>query len=198
VNAQVALLLSYYNYSKISMSNTNWLSIAIERAEAEDAHQYEALIFLPEKRRIMLKRLWWCCILRDRVISMGMRRPLQIPSTRFRTSGDILCLTDMQDEIDDSAVYTADIKLALVWSLIRLCHFVDAVTELLSIVYPSVADYEVGQDQGQESEDWVRLRCACSRLAVWDMDLAHLGEEKIAHNHPSITLFTRLTSVYYQ
>ncbi|KAL2802337.1 hypothetical protein BJX63DRAFT_118467 [Aspergillus granulosus] len=197
VNAQIALLLSFYNSSKNSMNNSNWLSIAVGHAEAEDAHQYEALILLPEKRRKMLKRLWWCCILRDRVISMGMRRPLQIPSTRFRISGESLCLADLQDEIDSSAVYPADIKLALVWLLIRLCHFADAVTELLSIVYPPLPDYDGAQAEAVES-DWARLRCARSKLAVWDMDFARLGEEEVAHNHPSITLFTRLTSVYYQ
>ncbi|KAL2802814.1 hypothetical protein BJX63DRAFT_97977 [Aspergillus granulosus] len=197
VNAQVTLLLSFYNSSKNSMNNSNWLSRAVQHAEAEDAHQYKALILLPEKRRTMLKRLWWCCILRDRVISMGMRRPLQIPSTRFRISGESLCLADLQDEIDGSAVYTADVKLALVWLLIRLCHFADAVTELLSIVYPSVPDYDGSRADAVES-DWASLRCARSKLAVWDMDFARLGEEEVAHNHPSITLLTRLTSVYYQ
>jgi hypothetical protein len=197
VSAQIALLLSFYNSNTDLMSNSNWLTTAIDHAQANYAHQHRDMLLLEDKRRKMLKRLWWSCVLRDRMISMGMRRPLQIPPSRFRTSDEPLCLADLQDEVHDSAVYTAEVKLSLAWLLIRLCHFTDAVTELLSILYPPPADN--GERRANTAEaDRVKLQCARANLAIWDMDFSRVGEEDVLRNHSSVILFSHLNSLYYQ
>lgn len=82
--AQGALLLSYHppirNHNKI---NTFWLGIAIQFPKDAGAHHYHTVINISDHQKNALKRLWWCCILRDRIISLGVRRPLQINSADF-------------------------------------------------------------------------------------------------------------------
>ncbi|KAL3485065.1 fungal-specific transcription factor domain-containing protein [Aspergillus germanicus] len=197
VSAQIALLLSFYNSNTDLMSNSNWLTTAIDHAQANYAHKHSDMLLLEDKRRKLLKRLWWSCVLRDRMISMGMRRPLQIPPSRFRTSDEPLCLADLQDEVHGSAVYTADVKLSLAWLFIRLCHFTDAVTELLSILYPPPGHN--GERRANTAEaDRVKLQCARANLAIWDMDFSRVGEEDVLQNHSSVILFSHLNALYYQ
>lgn len=196
--AQSALLLSYYNSNSDAMCNSTWLSIAIEHAQAENAHLFDALVSFDDKSRAMLKRLWWCCILRDRVISLGMRRSLQIKADQFNTVGTSISLPDMQDELGGSEVYLADMKLALTWVLIRLCNFASAVTELLWILYPSFPDSEWGWNYTPEAH-WEALQRASSSLSAWEIDFARgIDDDSTSQSQPSVTLFVKLTSVYHQ
>jgi hypothetical protein len=200
--AQSALLLSYYNSNSDSMCNSTWLSIAIEHAQAENSHLYDDLVALTDKSRAMLKRLWWCCILRDRVISLGMRRPLKIRADQFKTIGSSICLADMQDELGGSEVYSADMKLALTWVLIRLCHFAGAITELLCILYPSFPDSEVDSEWGWNytpEAQWECLQRASLSLSEWEIAFAQgIDSDPALKSRLSITLFMKLTSVYHQ
>ncbi|GAQ12308.1 hypothetical protein ALT_9629 [Aspergillus lentulus] len=196
--SQSALLLSYYNTSSDAMCNSTWLSVAIEHAKAESAHRYDELGTLTNKSRVMLKRLWWCCVLRDRIISLGMRRTLQISPDQFNTVGAAISLTDMQDELGGSEVYQADTKLALTWALIRLCHFASAVTDLLCILYPSFPDSEWGWNYTPEAH-WESLQHASSSLSAWEADFVHrVDNDAVSQRQPSTSFFKKLTNVYHQ
>jgi len=121
--AQGTLLLSYCspirNYPR---SNTFWLGIAIHFSKQADAHRYQTKRNVSEEHRNTLKRLWWCCVLRDRILALGVRRQLQI------TSGDCefnnqkpLVAEDFECEIRYSKVYDAATKHSLVQLLVALC-----------------------------------------------------------------------------
>jgi hypothetical protein len=179
------------------MCNSTWLSVAIVHAKAENAHQYDDLVLLTEKMRVMLKRLWWCCILRDRVISLGMRRPLQIRADQFTITGACIWASDLQDEVNSSEVYSAEMKLALSWVLIQFCQFAGAVTELLSILYPASPDRTWRWNHTKEAH-WESLQRARSRLSAWEVDFVPLIGHAATQGQPSIILFVKLTSVYYQ
>ncbi|KAL4866572.1 hypothetical protein BDV12DRAFT_199051 [Aspergillus spectabilis] len=197
VVAQTAVLLSYYNSNADAMCNSTWLSVAIVHAKAENAHQYDDLVLLTEKNRVMLKRLWWCCILRDRIISLGMRRPLQIRDDQFMITGACIWLSDLQDEVNSSEVYPAEMKLALSWVLIQLCHFAGAVTESLSIMYPASTEPAWIGDHKKEAH-WESLQRARSSLSAWEVDFVPVMGHAAPQGQPSIILFVKLTLVYYQ
>ncbi|KAF5254108.1 hypothetical protein FANTH_990 [Fusarium anthophilum] len=77
--ARGALLLTFLPVSLGSdhpTPNSVWLTRAIKHAESVGASQVEH-VNGPDTGS--LKRLWWCCILRDRSISLGQRRCVQIP-----------------------------------------------------------------------------------------------------------------------
>src|SRR5690606_11753257 len=70
--AQAALLLSFWSPSTTRKPNTAWLSLAIQHAKSAEAHHYAAMpVFsasthpLQHRKQNILKRIWWCCIIRD-------------------------------------------------------------------------------------------------------------------------------------
>ena len=83
VIAQGALLLAYYSTNSERHLNTFWLSIAIQSAKADGAHRYAEDETLTRYETQMKKRLWWCCVLRDRILPLGVLRPLQITHGHF-------------------------------------------------------------------------------------------------------------------
>lgn len=77
-SAQGALLLTYYVSAFDAKVNTYWLSNAVYLAKSINAHRYSSLEQVSLKRSSQLKRLWCCCLLRDRILALGLRRPMQI------------------------------------------------------------------------------------------------------------------------
>ncbi|RTE70049.1 hypothetical protein BHE90_015560 [Fusarium euwallaceae] len=70
--AQAALLLTYWTppLKADSKPNTMWLMIAIEnarRCQADRLSDASQFSLLPTSEKSTLRRLWWCCIIRDRM-----------------------------------------------------------------------------------------------------------------------------------
>ena len=141
--AQGALLMTLWCALEAypSKPNTTWLIIAIDHARSANAHLAWEPGFhlgitgsgLEELAHDlhMLKRLWWCCIIRDRFLSLGMRRSMQIAK-----SYPILDCTDFDFEIEKSEVHSAETKrrlVELVRQLMRLCNI---LTGLLGLMFP--------------------------------------------------------------
>lgn len=141
--SQAALLLtSWTPPSNIDRKpNTMWLVVAVENARDAGA-PYRLLPTCPgpnsqKKFLNALKRLWWCCVIRDRIMSLGLRRGMQI--TRYDFDIDRyprLSVDDLADEIPFSRVYTPDMKRDLIEILIRLVDFCVILTDVLEALFP--------------------------------------------------------------
>jgi hypothetical protein len=91
--AQAALLLSHWspNFTQaFKKANSIWLSIAIQSAKSAEAPYFATKAPVSPvtdpiqfKRQNVLKRLWWCCIIRDRIMCLGLRRSLKITRAHF-------------------------------------------------------------------------------------------------------------------
>ncbi|KAL2843046.1 hypothetical protein BJX68DRAFT_244262 [Aspergillus pseudodeflectus] len=134
--AQVGLLLSF-NVSPMDVhNNSSFLTIAIQAARATQAHLYKALAHLPKRQRAYKKRLWWCCVVRDRCIALGMRRPLQITPDTFNPREEPLVEEDMEGEMAISKVYDLDIKRCLTRVFVVQCDLAAALTSTIMTVSP--------------------------------------------------------------
>ncbi|KAJ3562680.1 hypothetical protein NPX13_g8475 [Xylaria arbuscula] len=145
--AQAALLLTYWapNWSLATKKpNTAWLGVAIQNAKSAEAHIYSAMpTFSPVtepaeyKKQNSLKRLWWCCLLRDRLISLGMRRSIQISRAHFdvTVNSGFMC-SDLADEVRASKVYNPETKQHLVEIFVKLGELCSVLTDLLTLVFP--------------------------------------------------------------
>ncbi|KAL2206914.1 hypothetical protein CC79DRAFT_1358695 [Sarocladium strictum] len=87
--AQASLLLSFWTPPGRQPTgvtpNTSWLVNAVQYAYAHHAHLYQRWK-TPSKDSHDLrlwKRIWWCCIIRDRSLSLGLRRAPQITRHNF-------------------------------------------------------------------------------------------------------------------
>ncbi|KAL3458244.1 fungal-specific transcription factor domain-containing protein [Aspergillus heterothallicus] len=194
VVAQASLLLTYYSTDAERSNNSRWLRTAIRHAKKERAHLYHHL--QPSKRTLDLKRLWWCCMIRDRIISLGMRRPIQITPDEFDLNQPGLSFEDLQEECFQSEVYDPEAKVALCRVLASLCHLVVAVTGSILLVYPtthsvpySLADRRAQLDQLEETK---------FALLEWEFSWVANPDGKEYYIHPSLTLYTNLCAIYYQ
>jgi hypothetical protein len=80
VLTQVCLLLSLWSPGWIgSQNNSYWLDMAFKHATA--AKLWEQM---PSDTNQNCRRrlLWWCCLIRDRVLALGMRRPHRLHKAR--------------------------------------------------------------------------------------------------------------------
>ncbi|KIW45307.1 uncharacterized protein PV06_03705 [Exophiala oligosperma] len=133
---QAALLLSFHATKQDQLSNSTWLAVATQRAISLNAHRYSSSKSkLSEKEREALKRLWWCCILRDRVISMGARRPMQISTLQFDFSQDRITMDDLEPEVAISKVFDTDSKIILCNLVTVQCDLATSLSGLSSLFY---------------------------------------------------------------
>lgn len=119
-----------------------WLNIALHHAKCAGAHRawesQSANANHSQQDQRMLKRLWWGCMIRDRFISIGLRRTLQIIRPY-----PVLYMSDFHSEIGHSEVHSPETKRRLVRILLRLMDLCNTLTELLLLVSPS-DDLEFG------------------------------------------------------
>lgn len=193
-SAQVALMLTFYAATIDDETNSYWLSTAIHYARMGGADQYQTKGTGTE-RKATLKRLWWCCILRDRIMALGHRRPLQIRPTDFDFSQPGLLEDDIKDEIHGSRVYDPATKLVLVRLAASLCELVVAMNDILELCYPQRPGLEANKNNCSSQE----LRDSFSRLDEWHQSaVAKLQiSARPPDMHGSLTLFVNAIYIYY-
>ncbi|KAL4968581.1 Zn(II)2Cys6 transcription factor [Aspergillus stella-maris] len=201
VISQACLLLTYYTTDAERSSNSRWLRIAIRYAKKERAHLYGQLPEGPTglgigRNTSDLKRLWWCCMIRDRIISLGMRRPIQITPDDFDHHQSGLSFQDLEEECLNSEVYPPEAKVALCRVLASLCHLVVAVTDVIMLVYPTTQSmpFSLADRRAQLN----RLEGTKFALLDWELTWVANPDGKEYYIHPSMTLYTNLCAIYFQ
>ncbi|KAJ4248756.1 hypothetical protein NW762_012594 [Fusarium torreyae] len=208
--AQAAILLTYWCPTFRSgprMPNSRWLRIAIQHAKSCDADKYETashglLVSQQDvKRKNVLKRVWWCCIIRDRIMPLCVRRNIQISRSHFDfDSCSPLGYDDLVDELESSRVYNIATKHKLILALERLTELCVTLTDILSLVYPSetlpILDAEAHSTayaQVQEHKRSLKSWAGATRppLALKDLSL------NPGRYEDSAVLFTNLVWIYH-
>ncbi|KAK9777243.1 putative Zn(2)-C6 fungal-type domain-containing protein [Seiridium cardinale] len=217
--AQAALLLSHWspNFTHaFKKANSAWLGIAIQNAKSAEAHLYSAMPTYSataspaqNKKQNVLKRLWWCCILRDRILPLGLRRSLKI--TRYHFDFDAnpgFGYTDLADEIDRSRVYNSGTKRCLIEIFVQLVELGTVLTDLLMLVFP--LDDSPGWGKQGGPEDAEKVRQCKGALRRWykgaTLRFPMFGGDAVPRmtvsggkdfQHDSVILYTNLMYMYY-
>lgn len=178
-----------------------WLSIAIAHARADHCHEYHCLPSSDTATKNRRKRLWWCCILRDRNLSMGLRRPLQISSYDFDFSQPCLTTEDFEAEINDPMFYSADIRTEQCEMLTRYCHLAVSLTRLAMIIYPSAGLSQYRFDSrsrlAKHLRDLYDAKLEFDQLKNSFMLLQDWTPASVDSNH-SVRMASALLYIYYQ
>ncbi|KAJ5484048.1 hypothetical protein N7539_005844 [Penicillium diatomitis] len=194
--SQALTLLTYQSSGTDHLSNSTWLGLAIQQARLANAHLYYRCPPKAKYKRSDLKRLWWCIMIRDRIISLGMRRPLQIPPTQFDImTRDPLEIDDLSDEIHTSRVYDADTKRVLCRIMTSLCQLVSSLTSLIDALYPldPFPDCHASQGASIASIDDIQ-----ARLKHWQSyQMLPLSSEDYSV-HKSVAFFKQLNALYFE
>jgi hypothetical protein len=170
---------------------------AVHFARCAHADQYHTLND-DNPARGRLKRLWWTCILRDRVISLSLRRPLVIGCDEFDFSQPGLLLADFSDELGVSTVYDRPTRQIIAHFISAFCEIVNPLSMALTILYPATGPKVITSetDTGRESDACAEI---VGLLDVW----YHKTRERFEIStpsigvHKSVTMFIKMTFIYY-
>lgn len=76
---QSVLLMTYWYESPDDPKDVwHWLGVAISLARTIGLNCNTAASPLSLEKQKLWKRIWWCCYIRDRLVAIGMRRPIRI------------------------------------------------------------------------------------------------------------------------
>ncbi|KAL6229527.1 fungal-specific transcription factor domain-containing protein [Aspergillus navahoensis] len=195
--AQGALLLSLWCPRENDQQvNSWWLATAIQHARAAQAHRYHLQEHLPETERLELKRLWWACVVRDRVIALGLRQPILITRESFDFGREKLTINDVKDEGDGPSVYDKELKRILLVITVCLCDLCAVLTGMLALVPPLS---KVARLPEHHTQVVVRLEQFRASLQAWRNELTyHLSLFQVHYrSDSSVALFTNLLQMYY-
>ena len=74
----------------------HWMGVAISLAHTIGLHRDPAKTPMIPRKQKLWKRVWWSCLMRDRLVALGMRRPTRIKGEDF----DVPELTEDDFEIE--------------------------------------------------------------------------------------------------
>ncbi|KAJ4176778.1 hypothetical protein NW759_017500, partial [Fusarium solani] len=205
VLAQASILLSMASLSPTGKPNTVWLSLAIENAKRAEAHLYTTVTSDSlSKQRNVQKRLWWCCIMRDRSMGLLLRRPINITREQFDCEEDPLKAEDLRDELQRSKVYRPSTKWKLAKILSQSVQLYTKLTDVLMLLYPPS-----GKKWSTQQENSILPLQACkSGLREWNtrasLSLSVLQSvsdlrtsSETDKEQESITLYKNFMYMYY-
>ncbi|KPM40118.1 hypothetical protein AK830_g6418 [Neonectria ditissima] len=138
--AQAALLLSYWTpplNGVDEIPNSRWLAVAIENSLKAEAHVKSAAEGPRTSEHKMLRRLWWCCILRDRLHALGLRRSILLTRAHFDFERhlDQGC-AEIKDEILRSQVHGRNTRADLANVVCKTIELSVVLTDILLLVFP--------------------------------------------------------------
>lgn len=185
-------MLTYHSPTIFDKTNSYWLSTAIHFARQAGADRCGATGG-SRKGQAALKRLWWCCILRDRIMALSLWRPVQISLTDLDFDSLGLLEDDVRQEIRGSAVYDPTTKRILAELVGCLCELSVVLNDILMICYTTTPD------ANDPSRTLSRLKDSVSRLNEWhDTVVPKLQvPTEVPGGHESLTLFTNAIYIYY-
>lgn len=171
---------------------------AVHFARCAHADQYHTLSD-DNPAKLRLKRLWWTCILRDRVMSLSLRRPLTIGCDEFDFSRHPgLNLADFSDELGVSTVYDRPTRQIIAHFMSAFCELIIPLNKALTILYPAAGPRIITSetDTGKESDACAEI---LELLDVWYQKTRERFEISAPSIgvHKSLTMFIKMTFIYY-
>jgi len=143
----------------------HWVGIAGSLCQDMGLHRKPTDDHVPELHRRLWRRVWWCCVHRDRWIALGLGRPMRINSNDC----DVETLS-ISDLVEGGAV-CAGLSNRAVTIIERYCPvahlFIQAVNLSLCLDDVMTCHFSLGQ-----SADLLRQSAECERrLTSWYMGL---------------------------
>lgn len=204
--AQSALLLTHRCSSSghgEKKANSIWLARAIQHAKILKANECTSALL---QNQNTLRRIWFSCILRDRILSLCLRRKVQIsPGCLNRHAHYAMSYNDFSDEIQRSRVYEADSKRSLITMMLLMADLCFCLSNILTVAH-SVRDATEPQSHGSSRKTMQIWECK-KDLETWFMKAVSSspvlastqpGHQQDDRPRGSILMFAHLVWVYYQ
>ncbi|KAE8420413.1 hypothetical protein BDV36DRAFT_293300 [Aspergillus pseudocaelatus] len=188
--AQGSVLLAHHTSAHDPQASSIWLMRAIQNAMIVGCGPG------PGDREInlsMMRRLWWSMVLRDRVLSIGLRRRPQITSVEFNMGANWLKEEDFADEIVNSRVYDPQVKIQLFQVLQEQCKLAVLLTDMVALVFSSQGVSSPSLSLTEFQAVLAAIRRIKRYLTKWEA----VSIVPPPTSHETVCFFTHLTWMYY-
>lgn len=190
-------MLTYHMPKSNDKISTYWLMTAVHLARSARADEYDTIDDDGCTNKNMLKRLWWCCILRDRIMALSFRSRLHIHPTDFDCTQPGLNEGDFDSEIRGSKVYDPARKQVLAQLAVSLCDLAMILSEILPVVSPA-RRRTANTTDGPVDHEILETYAMRLDLWYWTAEDKFQTPAHIFSMDGSITLFTNMIYIYYQ
>ncbi|KAF2165242.1 hypothetical protein M409DRAFT_67490 [Zasmidium cellare ATCC 36951] len=115
--------------------NSSWLTHTIRFAKIARANSHQRFEQTDPNKARLLKRIWWGVIFRDRILSLGTRRSLQLDLESHSSEEDILTADENFSELGNSPVHHTEAQLRIVQLLSAMCRAMPCIAKATKILY---------------------------------------------------------------
>jgi hypothetical protein len=123
---KIALLLTYWSpFDAEYQVNNYWIDRAFYHARAIKLWDLQGKSVASSRR---YRIIWWCCLLRDRLVSMALRRPYRIHEAK--STWPIVSETDFGLEAMFPKFITVKTKRTMIDSFIWICKLSDIIRDI--------------------------------------------------------------------
>lgn len=189
---QAALILTHSS-STIAQGTSNnsfWLNIAIETAMGSGFHR-------PSKP-LAQRMAWQCCIVRDRMLSLAVRRPLQILPAHFSYTSRLLSDEEVTNYFLRLPTYPATTVRHLAQSFTAMCDLAVIITDAILLLYPPHRGALQMPGSLQEYRSWVdRCRDCKDKLAKWFVNMSLDFSPAVYAGDDQVMVHTNLLHFHY-
>jgi hypothetical protein len=173
---QVALLLTLWSpYDSSSQVNTFWLDKALHHASKAK---------LQWSKRPEHRTLWWCCVVRNRTMALGLRRPhkLTVLSTPLMP-----ILSDFEHLIDSSQEKVGKRQICMARAFICMCKLAGIVKSIAIINNPNLSwnSWKNIEVAGSASTTFMRLSIVDGWLDALEEEVDSVRRQALTDNPTS-------------
>ena len=148
-----------------------------------------------------IKRLWWSILLRDRSLSLGLRRHPQVTSIDFMIDKEwSLNEADFEEEFKNSKVYTESVKRQLFAALQEQWQLSLLLTDALSILFRPPGPTAQSYASKPVQKTILTLQLVKENLIQWKNQSVLLPNSTSGSGkkeHEVVNLFTHITYMHY-
>lgn len=193
------LLTSWWEGPNEQKDGWYWSGLAISVARSIGLNRDSHINQQPARQRGLRRRLWWCCVVRDVIASLGLNRPLRLKESDFDVAPLTLDDFEIVDYGGSQALWlcthdaSTQEQLAKVCiETVAVCRLLRRVIEVAYIETPSghiSVMYDVQGNHGAENAstanprklDLEKLECVEREISAWRSD----ANPEILHASPT-------------
>ena len=150
---QICLIITLWSPGPAGAHNNSyWLNMAFKHANAAKLWSVQPATEGRARRR---RILWWCCLIRDRILALGMRRPYRLHKAPFEEmlmSTDDISLEPSTSYLPTEARFTRTPTLEFIW----LCNLSEIMAAIA--IYQQRANFSREWNNGHVENDTSELK----------------------------------------
>jgi hypothetical protein len=196
MRSQGALLLTHFTSAEDPLSASSFLANSIQAAVEAGAHLWEEAAG-NSPTNFAKKRLWWSIFVRDRILSLSLKRPPQILSANFTFPSGFIEDEDIPGESLQSEVYDTGSKKAMINLWKAHCQLALRLTSLIMIVCPPGGVCQANPLNVKDtSQSEAELNLVKTSLDAWYTSARPLMESLVEQSS-HVTLFKDIILLHY-